>query len=204
MTTESKVTIKADNVEITSGLLRTAYLIRIYKENGDRIGDIVSQYTLKKYVESLKVSEVKDVDVYRTDTTVKMVCNNQIEITETHNIGRCKMFSKYSDVWIYQRAGYYNRLEDITSTPNQLYVFFKENSKGYGVEIRAPSSSDITVWSKILDKDMASSVIAYIIDTEGSKYHRPRDFRSKIKTKILEAEPSVYDPDDYWNHARRR
>lgn len=48
MTTESKVTIKAGNVEISSGLLRSAYLIRIYKENGDRIGDIVSQHTLKK------------------------------------------------------------------------------------------------------------------------------------------------------------
>lgn len=197
MTTQSKVTIKADNVEITSGLLRTAYLIRIYKENGDRIGDIVSQYTLKKYVEPLRVAEVKDVDIYRTDTTDKMVCNNLIEITETQNIGRCKMFSKSSDVWIYQRAGYYNRLEDITRTPNQLYVFFRENSKGYGVEIRAPFNSDITAWNKILDKNMASSVIAYIIDTEGSKYYRPRDFRSKIKSKILEAEPSIYNPEEY-------
>ena len=45
---------------------------------------------------------------------------------------------------------------------------------------------------------------AYIIDTEGSKYYRPRDFRSKIKSKILEAEPSVYNPDDYWDHVRSR
>lgn len=197
MTTESKVTIKADNVEITSGLLRTAYLIRIYKENGDRIGDIISQHTLKRYVEPLRVAEVKDVDVYRTDTTTKMICNNMIEITETHNIGRCKMFSKSSDVWIYQRAGYYNRLEDIARGPNQLYVFFKENTKGYSVEIRAPYPSDVTVWNTILDKDMASTVIAYILDTEGSKYKRPRDFRSKIKKKILEAEPYIFKPEEY-------
>lgn len=75
MTTESKVTIKAGDVEITSGLLRTAYIIRIYKDHGngiDRIGDIVSQHTLKKYVEPLRVAEVKDVYVYRTDTTDKM------------------------------------------------------------------------------------------------------------------------------------
>lgn len=191
-----KLTIQtgASITTVTLPRLKRAYVFWIYY-NGALKGAVISDPILTHIEDAggpeevLKLPEVSTAFIESMCTVIKKTTLGMIETVKTTGQGQIWILTK-NEKWFYWPI---QDVYDATKMFERNYTGFeidlKENSKRRTIQFNSYTESGLTAWNKILNKEMAAACIAYALNETESKYHRPFDFRSKMRETIINSEP---------------